>query len=198
MYWYKSAEAYVDQVVQKNEQGELIAYPYGLFGRGYILPAGEEQMFRDRLDKASFQSLMIISSFGLPVAYATRVGYISWPVQVAIWSAILVGILYSQRQLAVGLQPAPKQVPIGERLRRGRQARATWTYWYTIRMGLILAPVGPVWAFFAKGNWFVIVVGVMLMGLGVYGIVDGVLGLIERSRATRDLMRSQGKRPPAR
>ncbi|MEI9899470.1 MAG: hypothetical protein WDN31_04275 [Hyphomicrobium sp.] len=183
MDWQYSSEKYVDQVVQTNEQGEIIVYPYGLFGRGYLLPAGEEQTFRDRLSKATYQSLTMASAFGLPVAYATRVGYISWPVQAAIWSAILAGILYSQWQLAAGLQPAPNQVPIGERLRRARQARPPWTYWYTIGFGLFLVPLGVGTAAIANGNWLVIPGSVMMMVLGVYGVIDGVLGLIERSRS---------------
>jgi hypothetical protein len=102
---------------------------------------------------------------------------------------LLLGlIVFFQSQLTAGLEPVSTSPPsMGEFLRRGRAARASWTYWACIVLGLVsLLLAGGGFAFglaedglagFASGTFFLLV-GAMLTW-------DGVLGLIERSKAAK-------------
>lgn len=184
---------YVDQLFQKNERGETVFYPYGLLGRGYLLPAEREASIRQRMRLIMLAALVIGISFGfLAVRIIEWTGTLpltGWLVAGGGFVLLLGLIVFFQSQLTAGLEPASTPPPsMGEFLRRGRLARASWTYWACIVLGLVsLLFAGAGFAFglaedglagFASGTFFLLV-GAMLTW-------DGVLGLIERSKAKAD------------
>jgi hypothetical protein len=179
---------YVDQLFQKTEQGETVFYPFGLMGRGYLLPAEREGGVRRCMRLLMLVSLVIGTSLGLLVL---RIVESSGPLQPAGWVigggifGLLIGlIVYFQARLAIGLEPVDVRVQAGEWLRRGRTARAAWTYWASVVGGvllLLLAAAGMALGFEDGDPWGV-VAGVILLLLGVVLTWDGAMGLIERSK----------------
>lgn len=183
---------YVDQLFQKNERGETVFYPHGLLGRGYLLPAEREAGIRRRMRLIMLLALVIGISFGLLVVRlieeAGTLPLTGWLIAGGGFVLLLGLIAFSQSRLAAGLEPVSTQSPsMREFLRRGRAARASWTYWASIVLGLVsLLFAGAGFAFglaedglagFASGAFFLLV-GSMLTW-------DGVLGLIERSKAAK-------------
>ena len=180
---------YVDQLIQKNERGELIVYPNGMMGRGYLLPAEREAAVRLRMRMLMLFSLVIGISFALFVQRVMDSGQvvslIGWTTLGGIGALLMGAIMYFQSQLKAGLEPVPGPRPsAGEWFRRGRQARATWTYWVSAALGastLLLGIAGVAMAISGDlsavaGAGFLLLVGALLTW-------DGVLGLIERYRA---------------
>jgi hypothetical protein len=183
---------YVDQLFQKNERGETVFYPHGLLGRGYLLPAAREAGIRQRMRLIMLMALAIGISFGF---WAVRIIGEAGTLPLTGWLVagggfvLLLGLLaLSQSRLAAGLEPVSTPPPsMREFLRRGRLARASWTYWVCILLGLVsLLLAGAGFALglaedglmgFASGAFFLLV-GAMLTW-------DGVLGLIERSKAAK-------------
>jgi hypothetical protein len=179
---------YLDQLFQKTEQGETVFYPFGLMGRGYLLPAEREGGVRRSMRLLMLVSLIIGTSLGLLVL---RIVESSGPMLPAGWVigggifGLLIGlIVYFQSRLAIGLEPVDVRVPAGEWLRRGRTARAAWTYWASVAGGvflLLLAAAGMALGFEDGDPWGV-VAGAILLLLGVVLTWDGAMGLIERSK----------------
>lgn len=181
---------YVDQLFQKNERGETVFYPHGLLGRGYLLPADREAGIRRRMRMLVLMALAIGISVGLLVVKIIEEAR-TLPLTglLAAAGVLLLALLaFFQSRLAAGLEPVSTPSPsMREFLRRGRAARASWTYWACIMLGLVsLLLAGAGFAFglaeeglagFASGTFFLLV-GSMLTW-------DGVLGLIERSKAAK-------------
>ena len=71
-----------------------------------------------------------------------------------------------------------------EFLRRGRQARASWTYWACIVLGLVslLLAGGGLALGLAEEGLLGFASGVFFLTVGAALTWDGVLGLIERSK----------------
>jgi hypothetical protein len=179
---------YVDQLFQKNEQGETVLYPFGLMGRGYLLPAELETSVRRSMRLLILVSLVVSVCLGLLVL---RIVNSPGPAQLEGWtvfgglSVLLIGlIVYFQSRLAIGLEPVAARVPSSAWLRRGRSARAVWTYWASVVGGvlvLLLAAAGTALGLEDGDSWGVLA-GLFLLMLGVVLTWDGAMGLIERSK----------------
>jgi uncharacterized membrane protein YfcA len=181
---------YIDQLIQKNDQGEFILYPHGLMGRGYLLPADREPAIRQRLRLTMLLSLIVGTMYGLfalRVVESSHVGsLLGWLLVIAIAVLLVGGILFYQSRLADGLEPVRgKQPSTGEWLRRGRQARPTWTYWVSAVAGvlLLLMSVAAIAVGMSDNDHFIVGCGVFLVLVSVLGAWDGLLGLKERSRS---------------
>jgi hypothetical protein len=181
---------YVDQLIQKNERGEFVIYPSGLLGRGYLLPAEREASMRQRLRVVMFVSIIIGTSFGMFLVRVTQsensVSPLGWGVIAVIGAVVLGAIFYFQSRLAIGLEPvAGPRLSRIEWLRRGRRARPTWTYWFSIIVGLLMtfASVAALIVGVTEGGPIVVVSGLFMLVISVLAAVDGALGLIERAKA---------------
>lgn len=181
---------YVDQLIQKNERGEIVIYPYGMMGGGYVLPAEREPAMRRRMRLTMLVALILGLVLGVLVLRVAQsengISPLYWLALIGIGAPLLAAMIYYQRRLAVGLEPVAGPRPsAGEWLRRGRRARPAWTYWLNAVVGVLLVllamPVialGP-----AQGDMVVTGSGVFLLLLGGLGVWDGTLGLMERARA---------------
>jgi hypothetical protein len=177
---------YGDQLFHKNERGETVFYPFGLTGRGYLLPADRETAVRDATRRLSLASLVGGISLAL---LATRIlnspgaGLWGWLISGGAFVLLLTALFYFQMRLATGLEPAPGPRPsVGEWLRRGREARARWTYWACVVLGVFcLAMAGSSLALgFMDGGFASIAAGAFMLLVGALLTWDGVVGLIER------------------
>ena len=177
---------YGDQLFHKNERGETIFYPFGLMGRGYLLPAERETAVRNSMRRLTLVSLVGGVSLGL---LATRILNSSgteprsWLICGAAIALLLAVVIYFQRRMAIGLEPAPGPRPaVGEWLRSGRQARARWTYWACVGLGVLcLAMAGFSLALgVADGGLAGIASGAFMLLVCALLTWDGVVGLIER------------------
>ncbi len=182
---------YVDQLFQRNEHGQTIYYPFGMMGRGYLLPEERE----DGVRRAT-RSLMLVSlaaGIGFPLiamrfAEESNAYPASWLIAGGAFVALLAVIFFFQSRLAAGLAPATTpRPPAREWLRRGRQARAPWTHWACLVLGLVTLMLAA--AGFAlgavDGGFAGIASGVFLLLVGGLLSWDGAMGLIEKSRAAQ-------------
>jgi hypothetical protein len=176
---------YGDQLFHKNERGETIFYPFGLMGRGYLLPAEREAAVRGSMRRLTLVSL--IGGVALALL-ATRILDVSgmesssWLSCAAAFTLLLAVVIYFQRRMIIGLAPAPGPRPsVGEWLRRGRQARARWTYWACVVLGIFsLAIAGFSLALGASdGGLGGIASGAFMLLVGALLTWDGIVGLIE-------------------
>ncbi len=181
---------YVDQLIQKKD-GDTIIYPHGLLGRGYVLPAGEEPLFRRRM------RLMMLVSITLGAAFAMfmlRIAQSDNPISLIDGAAIagmavllFAGLRYYQGRLVAGLEPVAGARPtLRDWLRNARQARPTWTYWASIIFGLVMglgsAAAIPLGA--SDGETSVVVSGAIMLVLSILAVIDGGIGITERRRTT--------------
>lgn len=181
---------YVDQLIQKNDQGDFTVYPYGIMGRGYALPADREPRMRQRVRTLMLVSIVAGVMFAMAISRIAgaqnAVSPLGWAAIVAIVAALFASLIYYQRRLAHGLQPAPGPRPsVGEWLRRGRQSRPTWTYWFGVVVGLFLGllSVLAIGVGAADGDALVIACSIFLLAISILAIWDGLLGLKDRRSA---------------
>lgn len=137
---------YVDQLFQRNERGETIFYPFGLMGRAYRVPEAREAELRQAMRWLMLTALVsgsIVFTPMMTLGLDERDGLPFWLVgggALALLLAVLTGL---QLRLAKGLEPVPHARPsAGEWLRRGRQARAPWTYWACLGLGIFCFALG--------------------------------------------------------
>jgi hypothetical protein len=178
---------YVDQLFHKNERGETVYYPFGLTGRGYLLPADRETAVRDATRRLSLVSL----ASGIALALlATRIldsfgsEPLGWVISGGAFVLLLVGLFYYQKRLTNGLEPVPGPRPsAGDWLRSGRQSRPRWTYFACLVLGVVcLAMAGFSFAgAYMSADMASLASGVFLLLVGAALMWDGARGLIERS-----------------
>jgi hypothetical protein len=181
---------YVDQLIQKSDDGRFTLYPHGMMGRGYQLPADAEPAMRGRVRTMMIVALFIGIAFGMFYVRVAEQG--SALSLLAHLSAIGVGVLgfagliFYQRRLARGLEPAGERKPsAAEFLRGGRRTRPAWTYRFCIFLGSLLAlmSIAALGVGASDGDVLVIVSGLVMLGVSVFAAWDGVLGLRERRAA---------------
>ncbi len=176
---------YVDQLIQKDEQGEFVFYPHGLMGRGYKLPAELEPSVRQRLRQRMLVALVLGGAFGILVVRligsGNDVGLAGWAISIA--AILFWGIRQYQKPLASGLEPTSgPRVSFGEWFRRGRRARPTWTYWASAVTGALMLVVASlvIALALADGDPVTIVCAVITLLLGALLTWDGALGIMDR------------------
>ena len=180
---------YVDQLFQKNERGETLFYPFGMMGRGYLLPAEREERVRQSMRWLMLVSLVVGISFGLlAVRFIENSGTaqpVGWVIAGSAFLLLIAIIVFFQSRLARGLEPAIGPRPAaGEWLRLGRKARRPWTYWVSVMGGVLtlLLAVASIALGFEDGDIWSIVGGAFLMLAGAFLTWDGAMGLIEKAR----------------
>jgi hypothetical protein len=120
---------YIDQLFQRNERGETVYYPFGLMGRGYLLPAARVESVKRATRWLMILSLAIGIGFAFGVAPRVVQGSALDPLRIVLAGAafaMLVAVITSlQSRLVMGLEPvAAQRIRAAEWLRRGRRARA--------------------------------------------------------------------------
>jgi hypothetical protein len=185
-------DIYVKQLFHKNERGETVFYPFGLIGRGYLLPKEREASIRRAMRLQMFATLIAGIAFGLLVTRISGsenpVSPVGWLVLAALFAVIFGGSLAFQFWIASGLEPMSERVQFGEWLRRGRQARPAWTYWAMIVLGifsLLMAASGFV-ASVIERDASLLAAGLFFLVIAIFGIWDGRRGFIERRGAKGD------------
>jgi hypothetical protein len=183
---------YVDQLFQKNERGETVFYPFGLMGGGYRLPVEREGDVRQSMRRLMLVSLVVGISFGLlalrMVEQPAPTPLMGWLIGGGVFALLLGVIVHFQSRLAKGLEPAVGPRPSARAwLRSGRAARALWTHWTCVGLGLFaLLMAGAGFAFgLADGDPWGFASGAFMLLVGAALTWDGVLGLIERSKAAK-------------
>jgi hypothetical protein len=181
---------YVDQLFQKTARGETVFYPHGLMGRGYLLPAEREESVRRRMRLLMLVSLAVGLLFGLLALRVMNssgsVALEGWLIGGASFALLISIIVLFQSRLAHGLAPLEGPRPSARQwLRAGRAARALWTHWTCIALGLFaLLMAGAGFAFgIVDGDPWGFASGAFMLLVGAALTWDGVLGLIERSKA---------------
>jgi hypothetical protein len=178
---------YVDQLFHKNERGETVYYPFGVMGRGYLLPEARLASVKRATRGLMLASLIVGLSLGWAALWVINapdpVRPMVWPTGLALFALLVGGITYLQSRLASGLEPVSGPRPgLGEWLRRGRQARAPWTSWVCLGLGLfclLLAAFGIAFAI-AEGTLGSMVAGGFFLVAGGLLTWDGALGILER------------------
>lgn len=179
---------YVDQLFHKNERGETIFYPFGLMGRGYLLPVEREAGMRRSMRWLMMISLLFGGLFGVIVlrmlAPVEAVPLLTWLIAGGAFAAGLGAIAYAQSRMSRGLEPMQGPAPTaGEWFRRGRAARAPWTHRVCLGLGLfsLLLAVGGFSLGIADGDWTSLAAGLFMLAVGALLTWDGALGLKARA-----------------
>lgn len=178
---------YVDQLFHKTERGETVYYPFGLLGRGYLLPADREERVRRATRRLTFFSIATVVGLALVanLAFSSLLSQTAMAVVAVL--VVMAACVYLQLRLVSGLAPMAGQPSRAEWFRRGRAARAPWTSWVSIAFGLVavlFAAVGFAMGF-SEGDTGSYFGGGFFLLVGALLIWDGTLGLIERAQAAR-------------
>ena len=178
---------YVDQLFHKGERGETIFYPFGLMGRGYLLPAEREASMRRSMRWLMIGSLVFGGSFG---AVALRLltplqgtPLLAWLIAGSAFAAGLGVIVTLQSRMSRGLEPMPGPGPsVGDWFRSGRAVRAPWTHRVCLGLGLfsLLLAAGGFAFGIAEGDWSGFASGFFMLFVGAVLTWDGALGLKAR------------------
>ncbi len=178
---------YVDQLIQKDEQGAFVFYPHGMMGRGYRLPAELEPGIRRRLRRHMLVALILGATYGIFVLRlidsADSFTSLGWAIISVVAVLNLAGITYFRRPLTQGLEPVSGPRPsAGEWFRRGRQARPSWTYWTSAVMGVFMLFVASlvIALALADGDPVTIVCAIVTLASGALLTWDGTLGVMDR------------------
>lgn len=182
---------YVNHLFQKNELGEMVFYPFGLMGRGYLLPPEREESVRRSMRLLMLVSLVIGIVFGLLAlgiaGSADMIPPVGYLIAGGAFLMMLGAIVYFQMRLARGLVTAPgPRPPAGEWLKRARRSRPPWTYWASVVGGVLTLLLGAAGAAFGAGDGDILGIagGAFLFIAGGFLTWDGLMGLIERDEDT--------------
>ncbi len=181
---------YVDQLIQKNERGEAVVYPYGLAGSGYVLPEDRVGAVRTSMRRQMLAAIAI--GFYTAVVAASIFaadGHVSLWTGLGVAAATLgfAGILYMQRRLATGLkQQVIQQRPsIGVFMRNARMARPLWSLWGELVLGVIVVAFGlpDLITALQTSDYTGVGQNLFILAVGGYILWDGALGVIQRRSA---------------
>lgn len=178
---------YVDQLIQKSDDGRFTLYPHGMMGGGYQLPAEREPAMRQRVRATMIVSLIVGIAFGMfyvrVAEQGSAISLLAYLGAIGMGVLAFAGLILYQRRLAKGLEPVAGPKPsAGEWLRRGRRSRPAWTYRFCIILGTLMAvmSIAALGVGFSDSDMLVIGSGIFLLAISVFAAWDGVLGLRER------------------
>ncbi len=135
---------YVSQLFQTNEHGETIFYPFGLFGRGYVVPQERVESLKRSARLRTFWWVLAgtLCASVLVGANDAKMPAEGWGAMAPLAVLLIAVSLYTQIRMTAGLRPSAEHVGIGERLRRGRLSRPYWSYWVSIVCGVLCIVLG--------------------------------------------------------
>lgn len=178
---------YVDQLIQKSDDGRFILYPHGMLGSGYLLPADREPAMRRRVRVTMLVALAVGIGLGMFLVRLAEQGGAVSPLghATSIGLAVLAfaGLILYQRRLAAGLEPVAGPKPsAGEWLARGRRSRPAWTYRFAVILGSLMGvlSVAALGVGASDGDALVIGSAVLMLAISIFAAWDGLLGLKER------------------
>jgi quinol-cytochrome oxidoreductase complex cytochrome b subunit len=173
----------VDPLFEKNDLGETIYYPSGVFGRGRVVP---EDRLASLRQAARWLGIFTIAATSSVIVLLRRIdipGAVGWLIFACSFVLLLGFISYFRLWLAADLEPSSSpDLPMRERLRRARAARPPWWHWIILLFGasnLLLAVAGLA-SGSADMNWVIILAAAVLwLPIGAALTLEGVLGIIE-------------------
>jgi hypothetical protein len=174
---------YVSQLFQTNERGETIFYPFGLWGKGYVVPPDRIDSLKHTARLRTFFWVLAgtVCAYLFVGASDAKISTTSWSAIAPIAVLMIAVSMYTQFRMAAGLDPTAEHVSFVERLRRGRKSRPYWSFWVSIVSGSLCIFLGAV----AVGlnafdnNVVTIMASAFLVFIGILGTWDGFLGLSE-------------------
>jgi hypothetical protein len=179
---------FVDPVFQKNDHGETIFYPFGLLGQGYLAP--EDRLAGLRQAARGLWIFTLVATISLvPLSRKMDIpGAVGWLIYACAFALLIGVIVHLQARLAAGLKPTQSPRPsAGLRLRRARAARPPWSHWVLFLIGafnLLLAGTGLTLGI-SDSDLVTIALAALWLLVGAALTLDGVLGLIEQSKAAK-------------
>ena len=103
---------FVNQLFGANERGETVFYPYGLTGRGYLVPAEREASVRSGVRWLALVALTgaIVFAVLLPRTLEAWLGFtlpLSWFIGYVVVATVIgvAAIIHSLSRLTAGLAP---------------------------------------------------------------------------------------------
>lgn len=179
---------FVDPVFEKNDRSETIYYPFGLLGQGYLAPEDRLAGLRQAARGLWIFTLVATISLILLLRRIDITGAVGWLIYACAFALLIGVIVYLQARLAAGLKPTQSPRPsAGQRLRRARAARPSWSHWVLFLIGafnLLLAGTGIALGI-SDTDLVTIALPALWLVVGAALTLDGVLGLIERSKAAK-------------
>jgi hypothetical protein len=178
---------FVDPAFQKNDRGETIYYPFGLLGRGYLAPEDRWAGLRQEARGLWIFTLVATISLILLMRILAIPGTVGWLIYVGAFALLIGTIGYLQARLAAGLEPTQSRPSAGQLLRRARAARPSWWHWVLFLIGALnLAFAGTGLALgISDANLVTIALAALWLLVGAALTSEGVLGLMERSKAAK-------------
>ncbi len=175
----------VDASFKTGEDGSPLFYPWGILGRGYVIPnARRKEQIQVFLRRYTLIGLTVTVVVGL-AAMAVMM-FASWWGGIALWLALLaaalIGGAWVAAQLTRGLERTPTRLTFGEGYTNAARSLSQTALWLLefISLALVALSVIAIAAFLSDGRspWFygsagavgvlVFAAGAVMFGLMLY------------------------------
>ena len=154
---------FIDISFKKDEKGRTIFYPWGIFGRGYILPDDKKDIIRKKL-KRSYQVF-------LTLVILTEIFVSSW---VSIFFVLLlVGVLaIFNKRLVRGLEISPVKLTVSDTRSTLVHSQSLITTWFLEICSLLFVLAGIFILVISPNEWFIAILSISLFGFSAYILWD--------------------------
>lgn len=154
-------DALASGAFKTTEDGRQLFFPWGILGRGYLIPSEEEA---DRLRRAMDSYLKITLLLVLPVALAVFTWLGFWSTAILVVAVIVPSIFWMRRQCR-DLQPSEERVTLSENLAAQARAHSALSLWFLELVSLAFVALGVFLLVADSGNWPIALASITFFGL---------------------------------
>jgi len=167
---------FIDISFKKDGKGRTVFYPWGILGRGYILPDDTKDIIRKKL-KRSYQvclTLVILTKIFLP----------SW-VSIFLVLPVLLGVLaIFEKRLVRGFEISPDRLTLSDTRSTLARSQSLSTTWFLEICSVIFVLAGIFILVTSPNQWFIAILSISLFGLSAYIFWDIIKAKKEMTERT--------------
>ena len=168
---------FIDISFKKDEKGRTIFYPWGIFGRGYILPDDKKDIIHKKL-KRSYQVL-------LTLVILTEIFLSSWVSIILV--LLLLGVLaIFDKRLVRGCEISPDRLTLSDTRSTLVRSQSLITTWFLEICSLLFVLAGIFILVTSPKQWFIGILSVSFFGFCAYIFWDIIRAKKEMTERTHN------------
>ena len=119
---------------RKDSSGRTLYYPFGIFGRGYVIP-------NDEKEKSIRSSLKRFNIIALPILIGTGI-FLGWLYAILLLIPVLLWAILLPKSLVKGLQPCATKIKVSDSIDSSARAHSKGMLWFLSLTSGLLTLVG--------------------------------------------------------
>jgi hypothetical protein len=148
-----------DASFKTDEKGNTIFYPWGILGKGYILPEDKKESFRTKIKR--------FLQISLPLAILITILKL-WALLLIILPVFILGYTIWMNKITKNLMLSSNKLTLSESTRNSARSHNLTTLWILAASSLLFVAASIFIIITAPEKWTIAIPGIIFFGFGLY------------------------------